>query len=120
MEIKERISQNHWVQSEGFWSEVTDGVNCRKVRALQGAGGVPILTAAAVGERVLQRVGSRADGGAVLTVRLRQRQEPFAGLGAGRGLRERAHALTTLWLDELPHLQRDPVAPPAETVTLIM
>lgn len=77
---------------------------------------MPILTtAAAVGERILQRVGPGAYGRAVLTVWVGQRQEAFAGLRARRGLCERAHALTTLWLDEFLHLQCDPVNPPAET-----
>ncbi len=117
-EIKERIVQNHWVQYLAEPVGATDWVNCRTVRALQEVCWYSLLlrwvsvSSSELDPEPTDELSWLSGSGSV--------RKPLVGLGVGRGLRERAHALTTLWLDELPHLQRDPVAPPAETVTLIM
>lgn len=74
-----------------------------------------VLTATLFGAQglpVLQGVG--AHGGAVLAVLVGQLQESLAGLGARGRQRHRLEALAVpvlLGLDQLPHLQGDPVAP---------
>lgn len=74
-----------------------------------------VLTATLFGAQglpVLQGVG--AHGGAVLAVLVGQLQESLAGLGACGRQCHRLEALAVpvlLGLDQLPHLQRDPVAP---------
>lgn len=63
-------------------------------------------------ERVVQRVGTGADGRAVLTVG-GETQETVSGLRTRRSEWERTHPLPTFGFDQFPHLQSDPVAPSA-------
>lgn len=64
-------------------------------------------------ECVVQRVGARANGRAVLAI-LGKGQKAVARLRARWSQRERTHPLSAFWLDQLPHLQSDPVATPTE------
>lgn len=73
-----------------------------------------LLTAAPlVCQRVVQGVGARAYGGGVLAVQ-RKPQEAIAGLGACGSQRQGTHPLPTPRLDQLLHLQGDPI-PPSDT-----
>lgn len=64
---------------------------------------VPLLC-----QRVVQGVGARAYGGGVLAVQ-RKPQEAIAGLGACGSQRQGTHPLQTPRLDQLHHLQGDPI-----------
>lgn len=78
-----------------------------------GAGRQTLTVAPLVHERVVQRVGAGAHGRAVLAVQ-RHGQEALAGVGARGRQRQGTHALAALGLDQLLHLQGDPVAPPGK------
>lgn len=90
-------------------------------RFIHAAERFAVLTATLFGAQglpILQGVG--AHGGAVLAVLVGQLQESLAGLGARGRQRHRLEALAVpvlLGLDQLPHLQRDPVAPPVTNNT---
>lgn len=70
----------------------------------------PVLTAAPLlCKGVIQRVRAGAYGGTILAVR-GTGQETVARLRSGGSKGERTHPFPTFWLDQLPHLQSDPVA----------
>lgn len=70
----------------------------------------PVLTAAPLLRKgVIQRVRAGAYGGTILAVR-GTGQETVARLRSGGSEGEGTHPFPTFWLDQLPHLQSDPVA----------